>query len=478
MTQASASHWGVILGKACTSCSTGEPGDQPLLRTQKVPPRKEGSVTKYMRIARAVACASILAVPAFALGAETATIRVEGATGTLLSERSANIPTSGTTTLVDSFDGDEATSSNQSGTSLLGRALLDGGLPVGFTNYGPGLGVLITRIGPDAAPAIWFQNAPYWKLKVNHALSSVGASSLVMRHGDQVLWSFGDGTEDELDVVGPSAPQMVGAPFTVHVNRYNDGQTVPGAYGPDYPDYTGRANPPVAGSGVTVTYGSQSVTTDLDGNATLITEGGWGNVVAAGTRVIRDSARACGYPAGAPEACGLDPIVRALPDVAPKGRVTVMTRSGKSITIDLPTPIRGGAPVTISSNDIDSPGLTTAERREVLGRLASALAWQLNDRSAQGDRSLALPGGMRWRAAWLGRSTTVTPLAQGEAVVSQRAQSRTNAAINSRTARVATQRLATCGIDTHASVTRRFGYSMVVVAAPATGARACLARER
>ncbi len=435
-------------------------------------------MTKYTRIAWAVACATLLATPAYALGAETATIRVEGATSTLLSERSANIPTGGTATLVDSFDGDVATSSNQSGTSLLARALLDGGLPVGFTNYGPGLGVLITRIGPDAQTAIWVAGAPFysWKLKVNHAASGVGADSLVMRPGDQVLWSFGDGTEDELDVVGPSAPQMVGAPFTVHVNRYNDGQTVPGTYGPEH---NGRANPPVPGSGVTVTYGSQSVTTDIDGNATLITEGGWGNVVAAGTRVIRDSARACGYPAGAPEACGLDPIVRALPDVAPNPRrVTVMTRSGKSITFDLPTPIRGRAPVTISSNDIDSPGLTTAERREVLGRLASALAWQLNDRSAQGDRSLALPGGMRWRAAWLGRSTTVTPLAQGEAVVSQRAQSRTNAAINSRTARVATQRLATCGIDTHASVTRRFGYSMVVVAAPATGARACLARER
>ncbi len=422
-------------------------------------------MTKYTRIAWAVACATLLATPAYAQGAETATIRVEGATATLLSERSANIPAGGTFTLVDSFDGDVATSPNQSGTSLLGRALLDGGLPVGFTNYGPGLGVMITRIGPDAAPAIWFPKAPSWKLKVNHALSSMGADSLVVRPGDQVLWSFGDGTEDELDVVGPSAPQMVGAPFTVHVNRYNDGQTVDGPFGPDY---TGRANPPVPGSGVTVTYGAQSVTTDLDGNATLITEGGWGNVVATGTQMIRDQARACGFPDGVPEACGLDPI----------GRVTVMTKSGKSITINLPTPIRGGAPVSISSKYTDSLGLTAAERREVLSRLASALAWQLNDRSAQGVRAFALPEGTRWRAAWLGRSTTVTPLAQGEAVVSQRAQSRINAAINARTARVATQRLAACGIDTHASVTKRFGYSMVVVAAPATGARACLARER
>ncbi len=436
-------------------------------------------MTKYTRIAWAVACATLLATPAYVLGAETSTIRVEGATATLLSERSANIPASGTTTLVDSFDGDEATSSNQSGTSLLARALLAGGLPVGFTNYGPGLGVLITRIGPDATPVDWTPTAPSWKLKVNHALSSMGSDSLVMRPGDQVLWSFGGPGEDELDLVGPSAPQMVGAPFTVHVNRYNDGQyrrVLDPTYG-DYNDYTGRANPPVAGSGITVTYGSQSVTTDLDGNATLITEGGWGNVAAAGTRVIRDSARACGYPAANPEVCDLEPLVLTLPDVVPKGRVTVMTTSGKSITIDLPTPIRGRAPVTISSNDINSPGLTATERREVQGRLASALAWQLNDGIAQGDQSLALPEGMRWRAAWLGRSTTVTPLAQGEAVVSQRAQSRTNAAINSRTARVATQRLATCGIDTHASVTKRFGYSMVVVAAPATGARACLARK-
>ena len=41
-------------------------------------------------------------------------------------------PVAGSATLVDSFDGDSNTVSNQSATSLLVRAVLDASLPVGF----------------------------------------------------------------------------------------------------------------------------------------------------------------------------------------------------------------------------------------------------------------------------------------------------------------------------------------------------------
>ncbi len=416
-------------------------------------------MTKYTRIAWAVACATLLATPALGLGA-SATMRVEGATSTLIPRHQANIPPAGSSViLADSFDSDTISVRSDSATALLVRMLADANVPVSFTvsNFGEGPSTFITRIGPNAMPASY---SPSWKIKVNHKAASVGSDAITLAAGDDVVWAFGGYEDGELALSGPSTPLPVGTPFTVTVATYdNNAARAPGA-------------------GATVSYGDQRVTADASGTATLTSALGVQTITAETPRASRDSARACGYPAASPEVCALAPLVLTLPDVAPKGRVTVMTTSGKSITIDLPTPIRGGAPVTISSNDIDSPGLTVTERREVLGRLASSLAWQLNDGIAQGDRSLALPEGMRWRAAWLGRSTTVTPLAQGEAVVSQRAQSRTNAAINSRTARVATQRLATCGIDTHASVTQRFGYSMVVVAAPATGARACLARGK
>ncbi len=417
-------------------------------------------MTKYTRIAWAVACATLLATPALGLGA-TATMRVEGATSTLIPRHQANIPPAGSSViLADSFDSDRSTVDSSSATALLVRMLADANVQVGFnTTYGS---TFIERIGPDAMPVynpVPGSYNPYWTIKVNHKAAPVGSDLITLAAGDDVLWAFGEYGDGELALSGPSTPLPVGTPFTVTVATYDDNAA--------------RAS----GAGATVSYGDQRVTADASGTATLTSALGVQTITAEAPRAIRDSARACGYPAANPEVCALAPLVLTLPDVVPKGRVTVMTTSGKSITIDLPTPIRGGAPVTISSNDIDSPGLTVTERREVQGRLASALAWQLNDGIAQGDQSLALPEGMRWRAAWLGRSTTVTPLAQGEAVVSQRAQSRTNAAINSRTARVATQRLATCGIDTHASVTKRFGYSMVVVAAPATGARACLARK-
>ncbi len=418
-------------------------------------------MTKYTRIAWAVACATLLATPALGLGA-SATIRVEGATSTLIPRHQANIPPAGSVTLADSSGSPTVSVDSRSATALLVRMLVDANVPVGFSvfDFGSGPSSFITRIGPDAMPASY---SPWWKIKVNHKAASVGSDAITLAAGDDVLWAFGDGSEKELALSGPSTPLPVGTPFTVTVATYDDSAA--------------RAS----GAGATVSYGDQRVTADASGTATLTSVSGVQTITAEAPRAIRDSARACGYPADRPEVCALAPLVLTLPDVAPNekiSRVTITTKTGKTISVDLRTPIRGAAPVTISANDITDPTLTVRERRSALGLLASALAWQLNDRSAQGNQSVAPPVGTRWRAAWLGRSTTVTPLAQGEAVVSQRLHSRTNAAINSRTARVATQRLATCGIDTHASVTQRFGYSMVVVAAPATGARACLARER
>lgn len=423
-------------------------------------------MTIHTRIARAAACATLLAIPATGLAAN-ATIRVEGAATTLLSERAANIPVAGSATLIDSFDADSNTVSNQSATSLLVRAVLDASLPVGFDvfNFGAGPSTFITRIGGDTMPidySIW------WKLKVNHVAAQVGTDDITVQAGDEVLWTFGTGVEDELAVTGPTAPQQVGTPFTVQVAAYNDAAV--------------RS----AASGATVTYGTQQAVTGADGAATLVTEAGWRDVVVTRTNAVRDEARACGFAADHPEQCGGEPMVRTLPDVAPNTdissvgplRVSATTADGQVIDIEVPVPVKGRAPVTISPADIGGTSLSTDERRDVAGKLASSMAWQLNRRSDEGDQAVAPPRGTRWRAAWLGRSTTVAPLGSGEALVSMRAPTRTASAVNARTALVATERLAACGLDTRATVARRFGYAMVVIASPATGGRACLARAR
>ena len=422
-------------------------------------------MTYSTRFARAAACAALLAIPATGLAAN-ATIRVEGSASTLLSERAANIPVAGSATLVDSFDGDSNTVSNQSATSLLVRAVLDASLPVGFDvfNFGGPPSTFITRIGADAMPidySIW------WKLKVNHEAAQVGTDDITVHSGDEVLWTFGTGTEDELAVTGPAAPQQVGTPFTVQVSRYDDAAVRSAAVG------------------ATVTYGAQQAVTVADGTATLVTEPGWGDVVATGTNAVRDEARACGFAEGHPEQCGGEPMVRALPDVAPNtdissvGPLRASARVGdRAFDLDVPVPIRGRSPVTISPDALGDGSLSNSERRAAAGGLASSMAWQLNQRSDQGDATVTPPAGTRWRAAWLGRATTVAPLAPGEALVSMRAPTRSAVAVNARTAQAATDHLVACGLDTHAAVARRFGYAMVVIASPADGARACLARER
>lgn len=440
-------------------------------------------MTYLTRLARATACAALLAVPTVALADGTASIRVEGANGTLLTERTANVPSGGTATLVNSFDPQvTSTVPNNRATSLLVRAILDSGLQVGFTLFGSS--TYVNRIEGDAEPSpfVW-GSSPWWLVKVNHAQASVGSDDIVIRPGDEIVWSFSAHPDDEMElaVSGPATPMTIGTPFTVHVDRYDNGASTPSNWGPVY---TGVANPPQPAAGVTVSYAGQTATTDAAGNASLTAASGWGTVVATAPNSIRDQARACGFPAGSPEVCGLDPLAQRLPDVAPgqnissvpPNRVTVTTSTGRTIDIDLPSPTRGGAPVSISATDLD-PSLTPAERREVLGRLASSLAWQLNSRAARGDKAVAPPTGTRWRAAWVGRATTVAPLAQGEAVVRQRAQSTASLAAAGRAARAANERLTACGLDAQAVPVTRFGYAMVVVKAPAAGARACLARK-
>lgn len=425
-------------------------------------------MTYFTRMARAAACAALLAVPTVAMASGDATIRAEGPGGTVLRERLANVPTGGTSTLVDPDTGVTTVVPNNRATSFLLRSAEAAGVSIGFRVFliGSVPSAFINRIGPDASPP-W--PGWSWAIKVNHAMAQVGSDDVVISPGDQILWmpsTYGVPVS-ELDVVAPASPRLIGEAFPVRVDRYDDSAVR------------------TPGSGVTLTYGNQTATTDANGGATFTTLPGWSDVVATAPDSIRDSARSCGFEAGRPEACGLDPLAPRLPDVAPNQSIAstptsilarATTSTGKSVEVDIAIPMRGQPPTRISDDDIAGTSLTRAERREVLGDLGSSLAWQLNHRVRQGDATVRPPRGTSWRPAWIGNAVTVAPLATGEAIVAQRAQSRRNAAMAADVVRSANRSLDACGLATRATTVTRFGYAMVVVAAPAAGARRCLAR--
>ena len=425
-------------------------------------------MTSPTRIARAAACAALLGTPAMALATGDATIRAEGPGGTVLRERSANVPTGGTSTLVDPDTGVTTVVPNNRATSFLLRSAEDAGVSIGFKvfSFGGIPSAFIMRIGAEASPTDWSWS---WAIKVNHAMAQVGSDDVVIRPGDQILWmpsAFGT-PMSELDIVAPTSPRQVGQAFTVRVNRYD------------------AAAARTDGSGVTVPYGGQAVSTGANGDAMLTALPGWTELVATAPGSIRDSARACGFAPENPEACGLDPLNARLPDVVPNASIastptTLLTRvttsTGKRVEVDIAIPLRSQQPTRITRDDIAGTPLTRSEQREVLGGLGSSLAWQLNHRAGQGDATVRTPRGTSWRAAWIGTAVTVSPLAKGEAIVSQRAQSRRNAAVAASVARSATRRVTAWGLDPQARTDTRFGYAMVVVRTPGTGARRCLSR--
>ncbi len=408
-----------------------------------------------MRIARVVACATLLATPALGIGA-SATMRVEGATSTLIPRHQANIPPAGSTTLLaDSFDSDTVSVPSDSATALLVRMLADANVQVGFDvfNFGtpPRPSTFITRIGPDAMPESY---SPSWKIKVNHKAASVGSDDIMLAAGDDVVWAFGGFEDAELALSGPSTPLPVGTPFAVTVATYdNNAARAPGA-------------------GATVSYGDQRVTADASGTATLTSAPGTQTITAEAPRASRDSARACGYPADRPEVCALAPLVLTLPDVTV--RVTATLPSGRVVVANLAVPTRGSAPVSINPNDVDAPGATRRERRLAAGRLASALAFQINARADGGDAAVTPPSGTRWRAVWLKGAATVAPLGPREMLLGIRPTTTAATKIMRGITQGATGALRACNIKGHALTVQRFSYAMAVVTSPGVGTRGCI----
>ena len=273
-----------------------------------------------MRITLAPALAGALVAgllaPASGI-AVTATIRVEGASATLVPQRTTTLPDAGTTVVTDDLDGDAVTVPARSATAQLRLATREAGLPLGFDifDFGPGPVSFTTVIGPDATPSDFSSS---WRVKVNHAATQVGADEVLLAPGDEVLWSFGDPGAPELDVTAPAAPVAAGTPFTVTVRAF---------------DNAGVATP---AAGATVRYGPATATADASGRARLSGDGaGPGSVTATAPGAVRDAAAVCSYAAD-PSACGLpavpiagSPSCRAVPARPSPGpvRATPATRA-------------------------------------------------------------------------------------------------------------------------------------------------------
>ena len=414
-----------------------------------------------MRVARAIACASLLGVPAAAVAGE-ATIRIEGTTQTVFPETAYVLPAPGSSLPIrDTMDGDVMSVGGRTAAAQLGNASRLHGIGFRFTNW-PGMGFALDLIGVDSSD---WNTGPAWFLKHNHRLAAVGAGDLDLADGDEVLWALSplDSSWEmalaELDVVAPSAPMVVGTPFTVRVNSYdNAGTRTPAA-------------------GATVTYRGESATAAGDGTVRFVASGpGAGVVAATKAGAVRDSMRTCAHPADDPAVCDLPPLPRAAMPGDPRGDeaavaratvkvpVTMRTAGGDvTLTAEVPVPVPGGAPVTIRRGMISGADLAPAELRRAMGKVASAVAADLNARAARGDASVTLPRGVSWQAAWLSGTPYLVPLRSGEAMLGARSGGpRNTAAMRDRVGDLDAH-LRRCGLQGDAALTRRHGYAIATI---------------
>ncbi len=417
-------------------------------------------MTSPTRIARAAACAALLAIPAVGLGAE-ATIRIEGTSATVLPETAYVLPAAGTTlTIRDTGDGDVMSVGGRTAAAQLGNASRLYGVGFGFTDWGQ-WGFALDSIGGD--PSDW-NNGPAWFVKHNHRMAALGAGSLELSDGDEVLWALSpfdgnfDMALDELALSAPDAPMVSGQRFQVRVDAY---------------DNAGVRTP---ASGTTLTYRGSSATTGADGTATLTSSGvGPADLVATRAGAVRDSARVCAHAADDPTTCNLPPLPKASmpPDPATADgasattvRVPVAVRAGGAevtVTAEVPVPTPGGAPVAIRRGMIRGADLSPAEMRRAMGAVASAVAAHLNARAARGDGTLSLPRGATWRAAWLSGTPFVAPLRAAEGMLGIRTGGPRNTSAIRERARGFARHLDRCDIDGSAAITRRHGYVMVTL---------------
>jgi len=414
-----------------------------------------------MRVARALACAPLLAIPATALAGE-ATIRVEGTTQTVFPETAYVLPAPGTSLQIrDTVDGDVMSVGGRTAAAQLGNASRLHGFGFRFTDWGA-YGFGLDLIGVD--PSDW-NTGPAWFLKHNHRLAAVGAGALDLQDGDEVLWALSplDSSYEmalaELDVVAPTSPMVAGTPFTVRVDSYdNAGTRTPAA-------------------GATVTYRGASATAAADGTVRLTAAGtGAATVAATKTGAVRDAVRTCAHPADDPTACDLPPLPRAAMPGDPRGDeaaaaretirvpVTIRTAAGEvTISAAVPLPAAGAPPVAIRRTMISGADLTPAEMRRAQGTVASAVAAHLNARASRGEGAFTLPAGVRWQPSWLSGTPYLVPLRQGEAMLGVRSGGPLNTAATRTRVGHLDHHLRRCGLRGDAALARRHGYAIALI---------------
>ncbi|MEX2106664.1 MAG: hypothetical protein WD810_07170 [Solirubrobacterales bacterium] len=181
-------------------------------------------------------------------------VRVVGAAGKVLSERSlrattTTVPTSPKATCFGSDKGGTGKPVTLQGATALGALsqVVDStrGLRPLLVTDAFDFGLAICGVGGDVVRS---GTESSWYLKVNHRAQSVGGDQVKLRAGDEVLWALASSYPypDELSLSAPRTAKA-GRPFTVRVFSYDEtgkrkpvaGATVTGAEGPTGSD--GRA---------------------------------------------------------------------------------------------------------------------------------------------------------------------------------------------------------------------------------------------
>ncbi len=177
-----------------------------------------------LRLTLAAACAAGLVAAPVATALDT-TIRVEGATATLIPESAIPIEGAGTATVFDKNFA-AVTVSRSSAFWQVYRATQSTGLGLTFEYFPAFSSSLVQKIGPDENVG-----SVGWQFRVNHRGAAVGADATTLPQGASVLWYYGGADAvRELDVTPSSDRVTKGTSFTVAVTSYSDaGEAQPGA---------------------------------------------------------------------------------------------------------------------------------------------------------------------------------------------------------------------------------------------------------
>jgi len=276
-----------------------------------------------------------------------ATIRVEGATETLVKERNqAALETN----VADRANGEIRTVKGPSALGQLIRAgaATDTPIRTSFTDaFGP-LSALVERVGPDDQ-GLNFDGPGFWLFKVNHKASDVGANQKLLTKGDDVLWYFSSDFEvAELDLGVPTKPVKRGKRFTVTVTAY---------------DGDGKGTP---AKDARVAYSGTVRRTNAKGRATFTAKRGTRGMRATRGDDIRTGVEPmCGYVRAATECSSALPF---------DGSLRVISGGAKSIGWTTSAPVLRGLAATRSA---PNSSLVTWRGRVYRGKRANGIARSL-----------------------------------------------------------------------------------------------------